>query len=255
MDARGRAFASDFDGTLCESNWETGEEHIDQRDIDAIRRYQQAGGLFGICTGRPLFAVTESIKGLVEPDFYIVTTGAQVLGREGVVLFEQTMGHDLAQEFYERYGQDDSVVMLVVTDTVFVSVGRMMRETIPMVERISDVDGQILGVSLEYSGDEEAAAAAAADINDRYAGILEGFQNLGSVDIVRAGCSKGAGVRQAKEGLGVHTIAGIGDSYNDLSLLEAADVAYTFGHVPEVVKDAADAIVGSVAEALEHFCA
>ena len=78
MGARGTAFASDLDGTLCESDWETRTQTIDPVDIEAVRRYQQEGGLFGVCTGRAFVAAAEPLEGLLEPDFYIVTTGAQI---------------------------------------------------------------------------------------------------------------------------------------------------------------------------------
>ena len=45
MATLGTAFASDFDGTLCQSDWVTGEQHFDPANLDAIRRYQADGGL------------------------------------------------------------------------------------------------------------------------------------------------------------------------------------------------------------------
>ena len=50
-------------------------------------------------------------------------------------------------------------------------------------------------------------------------------------------------------------IAGIGDSFNDLPMLEAADVAYTFHKSPQTVKDQAGCVVSSLVEALDDFCA
>lgn len=253
MRANGLAFASDFDGTLCESDWEAGYEHVRDADIEAVSRFQEAGGLFGICTGRPRFSVERSLAGIIEPDFYIATTGAQVTDKHGTTLLEETLDRALAQELFERYGKGTGV-FVVVTEDGFVSVGRTFSSQVRCVGRLSEIEGRILGVSLEYGGDVEAAARAATEVNERHAGVVEGFQNLGSVDIVRAGCSKGQGVRVAKAALGVHTIAGMGDSYNDLTLLQAADVAYTFPHAPAVVRKAADALVSSVAEALELLC-
>ena len=48
-------------------------------------------------------------------------------------------------------------------------------------------------------------------------------------------------------------MAGMGDSYNDLPMLEAADVSYTFPKAPAVVQDEATCVLDSIAAALEDF--
>jgi hypothetical protein len=53
--------------------------------------------------------------------------------------------------------------------------------------------------------------------------------------------------------LGVNVVAGAGDSYNDLPLLTAADVSYTFHTSPAQVRAAATNTVADLAEALGHF--
>lgn len=252
MAARGTAMASDFDGTLCWSDWTTGEVHFDPANLEAVRRYQHEGGLFGICTGRPLQSVLETLEGILDLDFYIVTTGAQVLDADCNLLHERHIPRDVAQELFDGF-ESPSCTMIAVTEDEFVSVARPMPSLLPMVASLDEVRGELLGVSLEYMGDREAAHKACLQINSRFADVVEGFQNLGSVDVVPVGCSKGSGVRIVCEALGVQTIAGIGDSYNDLPLLNAADVAYTFHESPAEVRDAADVVVHTLAEALAHF--
>jgi hydroxymethylpyrimidine pyrophosphatase-like HAD family hydrolase len=197
--------------------------------------------------------VRESLAGILDLDFYIVTTGAQVLAADLTPFEDHVLDLALATDLFERYGDRDGVYTVVVTDEDFLTVGKEMRGRMDNVKAMGDVRGRVLGVSFECMGDEDLAHRIAADINSHYAGALEGFQSLGSVDVVCAGCSKGAGALSAKDGLGVRLIAGIGDSYNDLPLLEAADVAYTFHKAPSVVRTAADVVVGSVAEALGDF--
>lgn len=248
------AFASDFDGTLCWSNWETGEQHFDPANIEAIRAYQAAGGLFGICTGRPLASVLESLDGLLTLDFYIVVTGAQVLDRDLRKLWERTIARDLAEELFDRYASPKAV-MVAVTEGQFVSVRHSMDSMLPVVGSLDEMDGELLDVSFECRGDENAARVICEDLNRRYGDVVTGFQNRGSVDVVPVGCSKGTGVRVVREALGVRSIAGIGDSYNDLPLLAAADVSYTFDDSPEVVQHEADVVVHTLADAVRDFSA
>lgn len=250
---RGTAFASDFDGTLCESDWNLGIEHYDPVDIDAIKRYQEAGGLFGVCTGRPLSSVQESLDSLLELDFFIVTTGARVLDGDLHPIYEATIDDAVVEALEARY-HTDGMGFIVVTEDQFVTVGTSFSPGLDQVASLAEVEGDIYDVSLEYLGDTEAARAACEDVNARFGDKVSAFQNLGSVDIVPRGCSKGSGVDAVRSALDIVCAGGIGDSFNDLPLLEAADVAYTFNKAPQSVQDAADHVVDSVAEALAHFC-
>ena len=251
---RGTAFASDFDGTLCESDWNLGIEHFDPADLEAVRHYQAAGGLFGVCTGRPLSSVCRALEGKLCLDFYIVTTGAQVLDGDLRPIRVRTIDRTVVEQLHARYAREH-MGFIVVTDTQFASVGVAPGPGIEELGSLAEVEGSIYDVSLEFLGDRDAARAACADVNARFGDAVSAFQNLGSVDIVPAGCSKGSGVHAVREALGVSRIAGIGDSYNDVPLLEAADVAYTFHKAPAEVQDCATHVVDSVAEAIAHFMA
>lgn len=248
----GTAFASDFDGTLCQSDWVARTEHFDPADLDAVRRYQEAGGLFGICTGRPSFEVAESLRGKLELDFYIAVTGAQILDRNMEPIFERTIPREVAEELYALRPKNAGMFLAVSRDQ-FVEVGESVDPMWPRVGSLAELRSEPFSVSLEFLDDEDAARIACARIAADYGDVVAPFQNKGSVDIVPAGCSKGVGVRIAREALGVTCMAGIGDSYNDLPLLEAADVSYTFHASPEPVREAAGHLVDSVAQALGHF--
>ena len=104
----------------------------------------------------------------------------------------------------------------------------------------------------------EDAAAISADINRRYGDKVEAFQNVIEIDIAPKGCSKGKGVMLLKEYMkhkyGDITLFGIGDSINDMPLLEAADFSYTFPYAPKEVQDKADLVVETICDALEDSC-
>ena len=50
---------------------------------------------------------------------------------------------------------------------------------------------------------------------------------------------------------GADIMCGIGDSYNDIELLKAADISFCFDYSPIEVKNEADHIVDSVCEAIK----
>lgn len=252
MRAAGTAFASDYDGTLCQSNWVTWEEHFDPDVLDAVRGYQEAGGLFGVCTGRTLGAVTQSLEGVLTLDFYIVATGAQVFDKELRPIFQRAIDRDVASRLCEMYASS-KVNVVAVADSDLVSVGSQFSSGVPVVGSLGELTGNLYGVSFECHGNADLARRIRDDINKCFGAAVEGFQNLGSVDVVAKGCSKGTGVQIAKEAYGVTCIAGAGDSYNDLPLLQTADVSYTFHESPQFVREAATHVVSNLADALAHF--
>ena len=46
-------------------------------------------------------------------------------------------------------------------------------------------------------------------------------------------------------------VAGIGDSYNDIPMLDVVDDAFTFTYSPKIVQEKADHIVDSLKDAIE----
>ena len=73
-----KVFASDFDGTLYFYLAED-DRKLPAENVAKIREYQAAGHLFGLCTGRQVGGLTPFITGFVEPDFYITSSGANIV--------------------------------------------------------------------------------------------------------------------------------------------------------------------------------
>ena len=101
----------------------------------------------------------------------------------------------------------------------------------------------------------EDAARLSASINERYGDKVEAFQNVIEIDIAPRGCSKGKGVQALRDYMraeyGDVTLYGIGDSINDLPLLEASDVSYTFPYAPEICQQKATKVVETIVDALQ----
>ena len=56
-----------------------------------------------------------------------------------------------------------------------------------------------------------------------------------------------------REAFSVREMYGIGDSFNDLPLLQSVDHPYTLTHAPEEVKRAAEGVVRGVSELLDRI--
>ena len=76
------------------------------------------------------------------------------------------------------------------------------------------------------------------------------YNGLWAVDFTLAGVDKASGIARVGQTLGVNptNIVAVGDSYNDLPMLEACGFSVAMGNAPPEVKDAAEFVAPSVAE-------
>ncbi len=246
------AFASDFDGTLY---FRTRTPDILPEDLQAIRDYQAAGNLFGFCSGRPVGGLLPFLPEGLKADFFICSSGAHVSDRLGNVFFTRTIPFETVKEILTLYDRPDCGGSIHMDGRFYLTREEpaFKNENLPLLHDIELArNGNIHNISFRRPS-EEAAAATALDINERFGHVVTAFQNVRSIDIVNRECSKGCGLAVLKEALQIKRIAGIGDSMNDLPLIEAADVSFTFPSAPEKLREAADHIVGSVGEAITIF--
>lgn len=263
----GRAMASDFDGTLFFGFG--GRTHpfrrFLSRDLAAIGEFRASGGLFGVCTGRPLGAVLADAGSDLSFDFAITSSGAHVSDGAGDTLFSRKIPDDDVRALLDATGGQTSRPPFLALESGYLVLGGIDIPWLPkaLLRRLRVVgsvdealsmghggdDGSVQVVSLGF-GSQERAARFVAGVGELLGGRVSAFQNLDSVDVVPAGCSKGAGLAIARQCMGLGLVGGIGDSFNDLPLLGEADVAYTFNRAPEALREHANVLVDDVAGAL-----
>ena len=237
-----KALASDFDGTLYF------EDGIRKKDQEAILNFQKHN-LFGLCTGRPLIGVQHYIENIIQPDFYIVSSGACILDKEGQVLYEQTITKETMKAIYQQY-HHQAEVSIQADFRIYTLVENSNLPIVQTYVESIDCIGEehIFGLSIDAKYEQQALQWT-KDINATYKDIVA-FQNKKYIDIVKKGCSKGEAIKKLKELLQIDCIYGIGDSYNDIPMLKSADYSFTFHDSPESVKEEATQIVSSMSEAI-----
>ncbi len=246
-------FASDFDGTL--RIYDGQRPYFRPEDIEAVRSFQNEGGLFGICTGRPLFWMLECLDPGIKPDFAVASTGALISRYDGTwkTLYQRTIARQplltLCRALYMDYAisVSDAQHMYVFNEERMSST-----RSILLKDPDSLPDTEVTAVSV-FAGNAEKASVLTQQINAQYAGSLSAYQNIDYIDIVAAGVSKGTGMAEAKRILQADRTGGIGDSFNDLPLLQASDISFTFRKSPAELQSRADYSIDSVAEALQIF--
>ncbi len=244
------AFASDYDNTLYMHG--LFRRGISKKDREVIAKYQQDGGLFGLCTGRPYQGfTTDPATRDMRIDFYIATTGAHVVSGDGEVLFEKSIPIDLAKEVFS-YGKKIYRHSVQVDGTYFL-YGSGWRSNAPIIQSLEEVRGRkIYGFSFRMPG-FSASEELTARLNETFGDTITAFQNKIDIDIVAKGCSKGSGILFIKDYFHLDSVAGMGDSMNDVPLVRDADVGFTFPKSPSILKDASDRLAKSVGDAIRQF--
>ena len=247
-----KVFASDFDGTLY---FYKAEVKLPPESVKKIREYQEAGHLFGLCTGRQVGGLTPFITGFVEPDFFITSSGANIVDRDFGPILKRGVDRDVADAIVKEYNPKGYRLTLDVEGDICVFSEMDYPGKYYIITGVDDAPkGLIHQVSIHTESLDEAAAISKS-LNERYGDKIEAFQNVVEIDIAPRGCSKGKGVNflreYMKEQLGEFRLYGIGDSINDLPLREASDVSYTFPYAPKEVQEKADKVVETIVDALE----
>ena len=244
--------ASDFDNTLYIRG------HFKKDDLKAIKAFQEAGGKFGVCTGRPLLGIVAPTLGKIKYDFYICNSGGAIYDQNRDVLMMKKIPLDLAHELISKVHVDVSIIhnekMLFY---YYKKIPKILHPHQRVLKSLDSIDDDfIMGMSFHFPKGQLAEAKACTDmINEQYFDHMSAFQNNEHVDICANGCSKGAGLKFIEDYFNTphHKVGAIGDSFNDISLLQAGGVSFTFDYGPDDLKKEADYIVGSVGESLKYL--
>lgn len=239
-----KALASDMDGTLFfhdrQTKWQAD-------DIQKIKTFQKQGNLFGICTGRPLEALLRDTKNVIDCDFYITTSGAIIMDENFHIIEKHLISYESMHAIYDHYKDQAAILVQADHQLYALNDNNQMVKFIDSIEELQNK--QIEGISLIFASDREAEMIC-QNINESDRG-LTGHQNKNSIDITSHECSKGKAILAYKRYKGLDIIGGIGDSFNDLSMLEVVDQSFTFYTSPSAIREKADHLVNSVAEAID----
>ncbi len=233
-------FASDFDGTFYF------RDGFHKDDIDSIHRFQKEGFRFGLCTGRSYTGVMEVVKDLIDFDFYILVTGSYVLAKDTSTIYELSIDSDIAKEIYLKYKDNYSIAINTGKDYIITSdkLDVFKEELHPFPD-----NNRIFCVSICYRSNKEATEEK-KKIEENYP-YLTAHQNGTYLDVTDKECSKGNAVDTLKGQYEKPFVFGIGDNYNDITLLDSADISFTFTYSDDEVKKHADYVVNNLKEAIE----
>ena len=193
-----KVFASDFDGTMYFYK-APDPDKLPAANVEWIRKYQQAGHLFGLCTGRQVGGLTPFITGLVAPDFYITSTGANIIGGDRTPIYRRGVDRAVADAIVREMKPRGYRLTLDIEGDICVFAKMDYPGFYYVISGVEDApQGLIHQVSIHTESPEEAAQVSAW-INQQFGDHVNAFQNVQEVDIAPLGCTKGKGVLLLKE--------------------------------------------------------
>lgn len=220
-----RLIASDYDGTI------RYEETVTERDLDAIRRWRDAGNLFVIDTGRSMESMhAEAVKNHLEADYFITNNGGMVYDRELNELFSCRIDNIMSLDIMYFAHEIGSVVSYVVNDGFYrhriIVDPELTERRYPSLE--PDMDEEELMKLGKYAqfvismDTEEHASDLAERINAHFSDTVAAYANRFVTDIVPAGISKASGLEYLCNMTGIDSehVFTIGDADNDIPLIE-----------------------------------
>lgn len=280
---RYRILALDLDGTLLD-----GTSRVPPENARAVRLAQQRGVQVALCTGRNFADAAEFSRQLDAPaDWAVTANGADVRRiADGVCVHAAGLDHARCETILEicaRFGCDPCLYtsqslyygrsFLEFLQTIRARGGVSLDET---AEGYHFIDGPVSWRSLldretepfakailDHSDpqiiDRMTAALAETELFELAPSVMYGGQ-LKNVEVNRRGVHKGAGLRAltAHLGMDMDEVLAIGDSDNDLTMLQDVGLGVAMGNAAAHIRAAADAVTAAntengVAKAIERY--
>lgn len=227
------------------------------------------GTMGGIVTGRMFQAARPFVRelGLLGPT--ICYQGAWVVDTASERrLLDRPIAPDLVREILEEFNVVDLHLQLYSDDRYYCERSNRFSELYASLAGIAPVVGPLAERFLNRSATKAVVVAdpARAERVEEHARrhfgdrlyITRSYPEF--VEMLDPGVDKGRALEFVAHSLGLSMdrVLAIGDSWNDLPLLERAGIGVAMGNAPAEVRERADAVVGDVAddgvcEALERF--
>jgi hypothetical protein len=246
----------DMDGTLLSNEHEMPEENK-----EAIIKASELGVKVAITTGR-LFTSARNYSDLIGIKAPIISSnGAYIREKDREeIIYKSTLTKEQMKRIYEVTKKYGLLTYFNTCDTVISEVEvpgdygyKHSNKSLPEELRVKYIEGiKFTEIFDKYEG-EILKAIALENVHkeklEKAKAELRKYEDLEVVsswdnnfEVMKAGTSKGNGVKHLAEMLGIkqEEIICIGDSENDISMIKYAGLGVAMGNAMDIVKEAAD---------------
>lgn len=236
----------DIDGTLISDSF-----RIPQENLDAIASARAKGHMVFINTGRSWGNIPDELREQFNVDGVIAGSGAIII-MNGETVFKKKFDAATVRKTAEYFFENRNcwcVFEGLKTNYIIANAGYSVREGRQIELKSAD------DLSLIAPDEEIQVIAAGPVVPDEFMKLFEAemsfFIMRGYADCVIKGCDKARGIAKAIEIAGIkreNTIA-IGDSSNDLAMLEYAGISVAMANSQEHILAMADYVTDSAENA------
>jgi Cof subfamily protein (haloacid dehalogenase superfamily) len=247
--------ASDFDGTLFYK-----DKCVSQDDLDSIARWQTAGNMFGIATGRGLSLIMKRLRQFKVPfDFLVCTNGATIFDAKLQVLSSHPMPvlamPTLLNEPIVR--KSHYILFFTTREAMIYRPYEEFKNDLKELEipeiNVHDMHQlqDVIQVSLLYSTIEETMQARDI-LQKKFVNIFHINRNRCFIDITIDGIDKGVGLQEMLQlqHWEKEPLLTIGDDENDLPMLERF-YGYTVRSAMPIIRQKVIKVYDSVGSLLD----
>ena len=260
-----KLFVTDMDGTLLNS-----ERKISAGNKAMIKKAVEAGVIFTIATGRMYASALPFAKDLGVEVPIITYNGAVIKTTAGKEIFTSYLDEDLIKEVLDFTKEKGLYVQVYSDDKLYFKENDRHAQ---VYQQACGVMGQAVGEDIyKYTAkvpkmlivgdDPEKADEAVEMVRQAFAGRVESMKSAPTyVEIIKPGVNKATAIKRLAESFGIaeSEVLAIGDSSNDVTMIQAAAYGVAMGNANAEDRAAAkytvaDCCHDGVAEALQRFC-
>ncbi|BFI99423.1 Cof-type HAD-IIB family hydrolase [Priestia sp. Y58] len=237
-----KLIALDMDGTLLNNQQEISEENR-----AAIAKAQEQGVHVVLSTGRSLLTCREYAQSLQLSSYLITVNGSEIWDESGQLVERKLIDASHIEKMWNLTQENKLNFWAVTTDKVW-------RDEFP--EDIASQEWLKFGYDIPDDALREEVLKQIAGISD----FEISNSSLTNLEINALGINKAKGIMTVCERLGISMdeVIALGDSLNDMAMIEAAGCGIAMGNAQEAVKEAADWVTDTnvnngVAKAISHW--
>lgn len=262
---KAKLFVTDMDGTLLNS-----QRKITDKVKLAIKKAVEAGVIFTVATGRMHISALPYVQELGIDVPVITYNGALIKYASGDEVFASYLDKQLVQSLVDYAHGQNIYIQLYSDDKLYYY---QENELSKFYQMAAGVIGHPVGAALDKYMDKvpkllligrtpEEADRAVRDIAEKFSGQIVAVKSTPIyVELIKPGINKASAIAKMAEIYKVpaEAILAIGDSNNDITMLQAAHYGVAMGNANADVKkvakyQVADCDHDGIAEAIERFC-
>lgn len=231
---------------------------LDERDVKnskAIKEFRKENILIA-CSGRGMNGIIETEAEMdIEFDHYILLNGAFIADKNKNVLKHEKINPLCLKGILEIV--DKQCLGVCINDGYNYHLVQGTHDTLGLESIDLYLDGSVSALAVAYrkkdDNFEQLLIECVDKINNEYGEYVTAYKNTKYIDIVPLGCSKGQAINDLEKEwkLNHKDIFTIGDSENDITMLNNKYVSFTFNSSKDFLKEMVNHVVNEFPECLE----